>query len=115
MPNLEEHIKQSEIDRKVNSKYLSTMLDEGESVECEKYVGEEIVTGQYGQQLQITVICNGQEKVLGRPYPLSNDSLNFMKELIKVRKNPPFIIKKDMGKRGFPVYSASAVAPAPAK
>jgi hypothetical protein len=110
MPNLEEWVKQSELDKKINSKYISTMLDEGEQIEIEKYVKEEIVEGQYGKQLQLTFIAGGQEKVLGRPYPLSNDSLNFMKELIKVRKNPPFIIKKDMGKRGFPVYSATAVA-----
>ena len=109
MPNLEEYVKQSELDRKLTSRFISTMLDPGEKIECEKYVKEEVVQGQFGKQLVITVIAGGQEKTLGRPYPLSNESMRFMKELINVRNKPPFIIRKENGAKGFPIYFADPV------
>lgn len=109
MPNLEEYVKQSELDKKLTSKFISTMLDDGEQIQIDQYVKEEIVQGQFGKQLLITFVAGGQEKVLGRPYPLSTESLRFMQELIKARKTLPFIIKKGTGAKGFPIYFALAV------
>ena len=78
----------------------------------EKYVKEEVVSGgQYGDQLRITVVCGGQEMMLGRPYPLSAESLRFFKELINVRENSPFVIRKEEDKNKRPTYYAEPYTP----
>lgn len=91
---LEQRIQESKEERKQNSSYISTMLDVGEEVECEKIGKDEIVMGQYGKQLAIEIFVNGEKKSISRPFPLSEKSLNFVSKLVIAAKHPPFFIKK---------------------
>ena len=103
--SLQDIIKKSKAEKKANSPWISTMIgDEGEVV-CDKYIGAEEGVGQYGKQVVVTLIVNGEEKKLGRPIPFSNSTLRFFEELNKAKDSPPFTICKKIDERGFPEYN----------
>jgi len=104
--SLKDYIKKSDEIKRKDSCWISTYLgDEGE-ITCEKYIGEEIIKGQFGDQVVITVMADGKEMKLGRPFPLSSQSTKFFEELEKIKDNPPFIIVKKTNQLGRPEYFA---------
>jgi len=107
--NLDKIVVQSGSDKQKMSDWISTALGyEGEII-CKKYIGEEVSEGQFGKQLKITVFATGKEMYLARPYPLSEESERFIKEIVQVTGNKndvPFIIGKKTPEPNKPVYYA---------
>ena len=106
--SLDDLLKQSEEDRKKDSLWISTALGEEGEVLCQSYIGEEIQKTDKGEQLVVSVMANGKEMKLGRPYPFSPQTEEFIVNLIKVSKTPPFIIRKVKGKKWAEYYAVPA-------
>jgi len=111
---LTQFLNQSDVRRKETSMWLSTAL--GDSGECkvEQYIGAEVITGQFGEQLVLTLVVAGEERKLARPFPLSKAGKQFIEEVNAV-KDAPFIVSKKLNAKGNPVYNARKFTQEPAQ